>query len=304
METVRRVCFVLSGRRFLPAVRLQLWAAVLLGVLLSGCGSIVSSITGDFAEGLSDSILNSEDPELVREALPSYLLLLDSVVAGSPDNTAALSAAAQLYAVYGASLVDDPQRSAILTTKGREYGVRAICTVNSDVCELEGITFDQYAEIIGSFDDDEQEITALYSYSVSSLAWIRSNADDYNALANLPKVEFSLEHLMALGPGEYESGICLYLGILNTLRPPALGGKPDVAQEWFERGIALSEGKDLSMKVEYARSYARLLYDRELHDRLLNEVLEADVKQPDLTLFNILAQDEAHALLASADDYF
>ena len=96
----------------------------------------------------------------------------------------------------------------------------------------------------------------------------------------------------------------MYLGILNTLRPPALGGKPDVARYWFERGIELSEGRDLSIKVEYARSYARMLYDRELFDRLLNEVMAADVEQPDLILFNMLAKQQAEALLAGADDYF
>jgi hypothetical protein len=36
----------------------------------------------------------------------------------------------------------------------------------------------------------------------------------------------------------------------------------------------------------------------------LNEVMQADVKQPNLTLFNVLAQEQAAALLASADDYF
>ena len=46
------------------------------------------------------------------------------------------------------------------------------------------------------------------------------------------------------------------------------------------------------------------MYDRELHDRLLNEVLAADVEQPDLTLFNLLAREQAEALLNSADDYF
>jgi hypothetical protein len=96
----------------------------------------------------------------------------------------------------------------------------------------------------------------------------------------------------------------MYLGILNTLRPPALGGRPEVGREWFERGIELSEGRDLSIQVEFARGYARLLYDRELHDQLLNEVMAAEVKQPDLTLFNILAQEQAAALLAGADDYF
>jgi hypothetical protein len=88
------------------------------------------------------------------------------------------------------------------------------------------------------------------------------------------------------------------------LRPPALGGNPELGRDWFRQGIELSGGRDLSIKVEYARGYARLLYDRELHDRLLNEVLIAEVKQPDLTMFNLLAQEQATSLLASADDYF
>jgi hypothetical protein len=66
----------------------------------------------------------------------------------------------------------------------------------------------------------------------------------------------------------------------------------------------LSGGKDLGVKVEYARGYARLVYDRELHDRLLNEVLVSEVKLPGLTLINSLAQQQARELLASADDYF
>ncbi|MDH4015412.1 MAG: TRAP transporter TatT component family protein, partial [Chromatiales bacterium] len=63
-------------------------------------------------------------------------------------------------------------------------------------------------------------------------------------------------------------------------------------------------GRDLSVKVEFARTYARLVYDRELHDRLLGEVLAADPDVPGLTLFNVLAQRQAEILLASADDYF
>jgi hypothetical protein len=66
----------------------------------------------------------------------------------------------------------------------------------------------------------------------------------------------------------------------------------------------LSDGKDLSINVEYARGYARLLYERELHDRLLTEVLEADPVRPRLTLTNTLAQRDARVLLDSADDYF
>jgi len=47
-----------------------------------------------------------------------------------------------------------------------------------------------------------------------------------------------------------------------------------------------------------------MLYERELHDRLLNEVLAADPNQDGFVLTNIMAQEEAAILLAEADDYF
>jgi hypothetical protein len=101
-----------------------------------------------------------------------------------------------------------------------------------------------------------------------------------------------------------ESDVYTYLGVLLTLRPEQMGGKPAEAKAYFERAIELTGGKDLSVKVWYADSYARLLYDRELHDRLLNEVLAADPNVPGHTLLNVLAQRDAAKLLESADDYF
>ncbi len=267
---------------------------MLAGLSAAGCGAIISNVSADMADSLSAAILNQDDPELVREALPSYLLLLDSLVEADPDGEATLSAASQLYAAYGAALVADAGRARTLTARARDYGARALCAAESDACALGGLNFDEYAAVIGGVDADSVE--ALYSYSLGTLAWIRSNSDDFAALAELPKVELALQQVMALEPGDLAASTCMYLGILNTLRPASLDGKPEVGREWFERGIELSGGRDLGIKVEYARGYARLIYDRELHDSLLNEVMQADVQQPDLTLFNRLAQ--------AADDYF
>ena len=103
----------------------------------------------------------------------------------------------------------------------------------------------------------------------------------------------------------YEYGSAhLYLGVMTTLLPPTLGGKPEEGRAHFERAIVLSQGRDLMAKVEYARRYARLVFDRALHDRLLNEVLQAPVTAPGLTLRNTLAQRAARDLLKSADKYF
>ena len=54
----------------------------------------------------------------------------------------------------------------------------------------------------------------------------------------------------------------------------------------------------------HARRYARLVFDQELHDRLLTEVLNAPANAPLFTLFNVLATQEAEALLASSKEYF
>ena len=66
----------------------------------------------------------------------------------------------------------------------------------------------------------------------------------------------------------------------------------------------MSGGKDLSARIEFAKGYAKLLYERELHDRLVDEVLEASPYADQLTLMNVLAQEEALALRAAADEYF
>jgi len=83
-----------------------------------------------------------------------------------------------------------------------------------------------------------------------------------------------------------------------------MGGKPEIGREHFERAIALSKGKNLLCKVLFAKQYARLVFDRELHDRLLEDVLAADPEARGFTLTNVLAQQQARILLAESDDYF
>ena len=83
-----------------------------------------------------------------------------------------------------------------------------------------------------------------------------------------------------------------------------MGGRPEVGRRQFERAIELSSGEYLMAKVLFAEQYGRLVFDRELHDRALNEVLESNPRIDGLTLINLLAQEQARELLASADDFF
>lgn len=277
---------------------LLLFAALSSG----GCALFVSNAAAGFADNLSAAVINQTDPEIVRDGAPAYMLLLDSLIEGSPDDPAILAAAANLYASYGAVFAADPERSARLTERARGYASRALCESFEPSCGWNSASYDEFAATLPELSERHDDV--VYAYGVASLAWIRAHADDWTALARLPYMEALLMRYLEIGNGDAAGVIYTYLGILVTLRPPALGGEFDKGRAYFERAIALSEGQDLSAKVEYARGYARPLYERELHDRLLSEVLEADPEIDGYTLTNVLAQRDAKELLATADEHF
>jgi hypothetical protein len=277
-------------------------AVFLLAPFLASCAGMVATAGSGMAKNLNNAIMNQDDPELVRDGAPAYLLMLDSFVEGSPENIEALSAAAQLYAAYGVIFVDDPLRARKLTARAREYGRRALCSADSGVCGIWDEEFEGFSSKLQKI--EHGEIEALYAFSLSWIAYIQAHSEDYAALAKLPHAQASLQRVREIDPAYNESEVEHYLAVLDTVRPPALGGDFESGLAHFERALDLSRGRNLSILVDFARYYARTLYDRELHDILLRQVLDADPVQPGYTLFNTLAQDEAKELLASADDYF
>ena len=91
---------------------------------------------------------------------------------------------------------------------------------------------------------------------------------------------------------------------MESILPPALGGRPELAKKHYDRAIEISNGNNLMAKVLYAEKYARMLFDRDLHDELLQQVIDADIGPQDQILINTLAKHRAAELLLDADDYF
>jgi len=278
------------------------WAIIVACLASTGCASLMSSAASGLADNLSTAVLNQNDPETVRDGAPAYLLLLDSFLEDSPDDPALLSSAATLYATYGTVFASDPERAARLTEKALDYSTRALCVRYKPSCDWRGMLFDDYEKTLSGLGRKQADV--VFSHGLASLAYIRAHSADYAAIAQLPYSEALFERYLQINDGSDDGTVYTYLGILNTLIPPALGGDPEKGRADFEQAIELSNGTDLSAKVEYANGYARLMYDRELHDRLLNEVLGADPNVPGQTLLNVLAQRQAKSLLETADDYF
>ena len=72
-------------------------------------------------------------------------------------------------------------------------------------------------------------------------------------MAKLPRVESALNRVQALDPHYQAIQTEHFLAVLNTIRPPALGGNFEAGKSHYERALVLSNGKDLSINVDYAR---------------------------------------------------
>lgn len=278
-------------------------AALLLALLASaGCASLARSATHRFAEDLAATILKQDDPEIVREGAPAYLLAVDALVEGDPENPTLLLTGTKLYGAYSSAFVEDEARVKRLRTRALEYGRRALCATLLDVCAAISRPFDAFEASLATV--RSSDLPTLYGFGAAWAGWVQAHADDWSAVAELPKIEALMQRVVELDGSYDHAGAHLYLGVLLTLRPASLGGRPEDGRDHFERAIALSAGAHLMAKVLFARHYARLVFDRELHDRLLAEVVAADPQAPELTLSNILARREAQRLLDAAADYF
>lgn len=278
---------------------LKILGALLLAAMLTGCTGMVTQRLGNT---LADAVVNQDDPETVRAGAPAYLLLLDGLIADSPNDRNTLLAGARLYGAYAAIFVDDKARALQMAKKARDYARRGLCADWPQVCKVESAPYDQFVPSLHEVQADGLE--ALYVYGTTWAGRIQADSSDWGAIADLPKVEAVMRRVVAMDE-QYDNGRAqLYLAVLNTLVPPSVGGRPEVGRGFFEKAIEISGGRDLMAKVEFARRYARMVFDRPLHDRLLKEVLAADTKVPGLVLSNVLAQREAAKLLASSGDYF
>jgi hypothetical protein len=269
---------------------------------LAGCASFATSATSRLANNLSTAILNQDDPETVEAGMPSYLLLIDSLIEGDPQNENLLLAGSKLYGAYASAFIKEPERAKRLAHKARDYSDRALCAHDARLCNLLERPYDDFAATIGPL--KVGDVPLLYTSGTAWAGWIQANSSDWNAIASLAKVKALMTRVVELDDTYNHGQAHLYLGVFATLLPPALGGKPEEGRVHFERAVELSAGRDLMDKVEYARRYARITYDRPLHDRLLREVLDADAVAPGLTLRNVLAKRQARELLASAESYF
>ncbi|MEJ2657274.1 MAG: TRAP transporter TatT component family protein [Desulfobacterales bacterium] len=293
--------FIRIDYREILSISLSFCILVII-LLLAGCSLFISSASVDMTQNLSRAISNNDDLATVKAGGPAYLLMVDSLLYRDPDNESLLRGAANIYTAYTNVFVKDKERAGRLTDKALDYAFRATCVRRPETCQFRTKSYKDFKDVLSHL--KKNDVPDLFTLGSAWAAWIQTHREDWNAVAEISRVESIMKRVVDLDELYQDGAAHMYLGVLATFVPPALGGNPDVGRRHFERALEISKNKNLMVKVMYARYYARLMFDRKLHDRLLHEVLDAETHVPGYTLVNTLAQERARELLKNGEDYF
>ena len=72
----------------------RLLPVLVFAAFSSGCAVVVNNATDSVADALSNGVMNHDDPETVRAAMPAYMIMIDGLIADNPESSTLLSAAA------------------------------------------------------------------------------------------------------------------------------------------------------------------------------------------------------------------
>jgi hypothetical protein len=269
---------------------------------ITACGSAIKNAKTEFSQDLTATILEFDDPETIKKGVPAYLILISSMIKGDPENPDLLESGAQLYSAYASSFTGTSESRRALANRAYDYAGRAMCLRNTGFCDVNSMSYFEYERLLASI--DETQALHLFIFASSWAGVIEANSSDWNAIAELPKVKAGIARVIELDETISNGNAQLYMAVLESLLPATLGGKPELAKQHFERAIEISGGSNLMAKVLYAEKYARLVFDRDLHDQLLQQVIDADTGPQEQILINTLAKQKAVILLSGADDYF
>jgi hypothetical protein len=282
-----------------------LYGFVLFLVMISGtgCGRIIFYYTRPLVDDMSRSFMRQQDVALAEQGTPAFLMILDGLIEHSPRDKSLLLSGAKAYSAYTAAFVGDknPERNKILSEKAKEYAFRAFSLHSRKFVEAKDKPHLEFITYLPSF--GEKDVPYLYYVATCWAGWIQANSESWDAIADLPKVQSLIRRVIELDETFYYGSSHTFMGVMLTIRPPSLGGRPGEALKHFERALELGHGKFLPTYVMYAKHYAKLIYKEKLFYDLLNRVLDSPVDEvSELILINTLAQQEARDLIDEARD--
>ncbi|MDQ8204264.1 TRAP transporter TatT component family protein [Pelagicoccus sp. SDUM812003] len=293
-------------------------ACLLSSLIVNGCSvkKLAVNQLGDALSGGGDVFASDNDPELVGDALPFSLKLMESVLAETPEHVGLLTSLTSGFTQYAygwvqldADEIEDEdydravelrERAIKLYERAMGYGMRGLDVRHAGFSDQ--LREDEEAAL-GRLRPDEVEL--LYWTGLAWAGAISLSLDNMDLVGDLAYVEAMMERALELDPDFDDGAIQTFFVTYEVSRMNAEGDPIENATRYYHRALELSDGQLASVYVAYAEAVAVETQNKELFVSLLNQALEIDVDQhPSTRLSNLIYQRRAEWLLNRLEWYF
>jgi predicted anti-sigma-YlaC factor YlaD len=291
---------------------------VLLALVLSGCSvkRFAVNKVGDALASGGTTFASDDDPELIRQAVPFSLKLMESLLAESPRHKGLLFATASGFTQYAYAFVQQDAdeledsdfaaaeamraRARRLYLRARDYGLRGLEARYGNLGTALRTNPTEAVRVA-----TRRDVPLLYWTAVSWTAAIALSKDDPQRIAEVPQAEALIDRAAHLDPDWDRGAIHSFLITYEMARQGAGGDAAERSRRHFERAVELSAGKLAGPYVAFAEAVCLQKQHLAEFDALLNRALAINPdEQPENRLVNLVMQRRARWLLSKRDELF
>jgi predicted anti-sigma-YlaC factor YlaD len=297
--------------------RLRCIAALLALLLSTGCSVkkfAISRLANSLASQSTSSFATDDDPELVGDALPFALKLMEGLLGQVPQHRGLLFATSSGFTQYSYVWVQQPAdemeqqdverakvmrlRARKLYLRARDYGIRGLEVKHRGFAEA--LRRDAKSAVRVTRKND---VPLLYWTAASWGAAISVSKDDPDLVADQPIVEALIDRSLALDPEFDHGAIHGFLISYESARQGAEGDFATRSRRHFDEQVRLTEGNLASPFVSLAETVSVSKQNRAEFESLLKRALAVDPNAKlEWRLNNIVMQRRARWLLSREDE--
>jgi hypothetical protein len=300
-------------------------AVLLLAVMLTACSSrkmTVRAVSDVMVNGVA-AYEKDDDLDLLEQALPANIKLLEALLESDPQNRQLLVLLARLYASYSFAFLDGRIEAAELTglatetggssvaemkktadryyRKGNEYALRAL-EIRHPAARGQLADPSNAGSFIRGL--DREEMPALFWYGFTLSADINYNRDSISTVGKGHLVEKAMQRVIETDESYFYGGAHLVLLVYYGSRSPLMGGKPELAIEHYRR-LEQMNGKGFYLAdLYYARFVLYQQQDRPQFTAVLNRILQEPATEERFRLYNRIAVNRSRIYLNAVDRLF
>ena len=295
-----------------------LFSTILLSLLAGGC-SIRKIAVNNLADALAQggtTYASDEDMELVKDAAPFSLKLMESLLAETPRHRPLLLATSSGFTQYAYAFVQQEadvteaedlaeatrirERARLLYLRARDYGMRGLEANHPGFGQSLRANPETAAETL-----KRDDVPLAYWTAAAWGSAISLSKDKPDRIAEQPVVEALIDRVLELDESFGDGAVHSFLISYEPIRQGVAGDYALRCREHFERAMELSGGFQAAPLIALAEAVSLARQDRREFEALLNRALDVDTGvRPEWRLENLVMQRRARWLLSMADDLF